>query len=272
VPFATFVAGAVLQLVFQRYTDDNLTDTDQVVFALVAAETAVLVLIGTFILADNRNRSAADNALVAKFNDLANRFAMNVDFCADTEGVESGLTYVRTTGLIEQCTKSLVFVDYWIATGNYLSGHSAARDHRDKYYEAILEKIDEWNRRPAQTVPFHRRIVQMPELAIDGTKFTLTRDPRFHSYLKACLEMQQRDAPASTVKVAPPLVHAHFAIIDGRHVVFPILTSSPDGSGGLRRHGALVFDDVEGKYVECLMAIFHKVDSLASPLGEAHLA
>jgi len=35
VPFATFVAGAVLQLVFQRYTDDNLTDTDQVVFALV---------------------------------------------------------------------------------------------------------------------------------------------------------------------------------------------------------------------------------------------
>ncbi len=145
---------------------------------------------------------------------------------------------------IDSAHSSLVFVDFWVATGDYWKNKPRARDSRDSYYESILAST---RARPVQSDghAFHRRIVQMPELASDGTRFTLTADQRFAVSLRSCLDIHDEGPGRCLVKVAPPYVHAHFATIDQRYVVLPILTSrgtapacgvSPAGISKQARH------------------------------------
>jgi hypothetical protein len=269
VPFLTFISGIVVQLIFSDFSSKILTTADRVIICVLAAMLIVLVGLVLLLASENRERYQVRSEINARLEEISKKFGISVEFTPDNDGLTQGLTYLRTKELIERARKSLVFVDFWVATGDYLKDKPQAKDNRDLYYETILARIRAQPLRTDGEI-FHRRIVQMPELAVDGSRFTLTADKRFASYLTSCLELQAEGQGRSLVKVAKPYVHAHFTIIDQRYVVLPILTSDPR-KGGLRRHGALIFDDIQGNYVNQLMAIYSMIDAVASPLEEEHL-
>lgn len=64
--------------------------------------------------------------------------------------------------------------------------------------------------------------------------------------------------------------HASFVIIDQCYVVWPILTYIPGGEG-LKRHGAMIFTDPRGQFVQHLMTIFDTIDTNAQRLEIYHL-
>jgi hypothetical protein len=69
----------------------------------------------------------------------------------------------------------------------------------------------------------------------------LTHDKVYAEHIKNCVELEAVvNRGITTVYRASPFTHIHFAIIDDRYLVQPILTTDP---GGLKRHGAIVFTD-----------------------------
>lgn len=268
-PIITFISGMLVQLFVQDLWSDRFSTPEIVTLAAVLGAVLVLFCLAVLVAVDYRERTIERGFVSASLEEITRKFGISVEFIPDGDHKAMGLTYSRTRELVERARKSLVFVDFWVATGDYLEGKPDAKGNREKYYESIVAGIVANGNRAGEG-PFHRRIVQMPEISIDGSRFTLSKDPNFCQYLRRCLELQEDGHHSTIVKIAPAYVHTHFAIIDARYVVLPILTSHPK-RGGLRRHGALVFDDTHGEFVNQLMAIYDLIDAVASPLEELHL-
>jgi hypothetical protein len=75
-----------------------------------------------------------------------------------------------------------------------------------------------------------------------GTNLSvMTRDKVYAEHIRECVELEAEvDRGITAVYRASPFTHIHFAIIDDKYLVQPILTTDP---GGLTRHGAIIFTD-----------------------------
>jgi len=227
----------------------------------------ILVVVITFDYAERVNQI---NDVAGAVERLSLQFGISVEFVADYPGENDGMTYERTRQLISSAQHSLVFVDYWTETANYREGEEQARARRNAYYGEILSQIELSARRNRDGAPFHRRIIQFPGLVDPDERVALSGDESFLGYTRQCLAYQEVWPRSTVVKICPPHVNMHFAVIDRRFVILPILTSSPRG-GGLRRHGALIFEDRVGELVAKLMNIYAMLDAVALPLEERHM-
>jgi hypothetical protein len=136
----------------------------------------------------------------------------------------------------------LLFVDWWVESSEY--GESSARQD---YYQAITDRIRNYHKEnPASRRGFfHERIIQMPKGA---TLDVLTNDKVYSEHIKDCVELEAEVGRSITaVHRASPFTHVHFAIIDDRYLVQPILTT---GENGLQRHGAVIFADPTGELIK----------------------
>ena len=167
---------------------------------------------------------------------VESRFAITARYISDDGVHGGGRTYTETQELIERANESLIFVDWWVGSSNY----DESRERKD-YYKAITERIR--NYRDENSVSgrsfTHKRIIQMPK----GTSLSvLKKDKVYAEHISECVQLEARVGRGITeVSRASPFTHLHFAIIDRKYLVQPILTTDP---GGLKRHGAIIFADL----------------------------
>jgi hypothetical protein len=267
---AAFLAGALALLLADRLLGKALDTPTRVISAELGGVLIALVALILLISFDSRERARQIASLSTTIDSIARQFGLLVEFIPDHPGQEDGMSYERTRQLIARAEKNLVFVDFWVETGYYREGDEHVRQRRQSYYEEILSQIELRARHDVDGPPFHRRIVQLPKVIDPERGAGLSTDESFVDYLRQCLALQELAPRASVVKISQPHVHIHFVIIDMRYVVLPILTASPPG-GGLRRYGALLFDDQAGDLVRRLMDIYGMLDAVAQPLEYRHL-
>ncbi len=269
VPLATFLVGVLAPVVFEAVATRIVTSADMLISGILAVVVVLLLLLIVTIGALTQQTQRDKTLVLAQLERLSRQFGLRAEYVEEQRGKEGGMTYERTRELIEQSQSSLVFVDFWVQTGNYYKRQPAARQRRQAYYQAIVDQIEK-HADSTHDGHFHRRIVQLSETE-DGRSPDIAADDLFSRYLARCIHIQERSPRATLIKSAPPYIHTHFAVIDGRYVVWPILTSNPLG-GGLRRHGALFFDDPSGLFVAGLMSIYDMIDAVAEPYTREHLA
>jgi hypothetical protein len=264
VPIGTFVAGVLAQLLLDRLTNKSIDTPTRIMAAAIGGLAIVVVILIIVVAFDYVDRMHQINSISVDINGLTQRFGLSVEFMPDRLGRDDGMTYERTRQLISRAQRSLVFVDFYTESGSYRSARDAQRSRRRSYYSEILRQIDVRSHDHRDGTPFHRRMIQV-DLAESGGQLSYGGDDSFTSYLQRCLVYQEDSAKATVTKVCPPLVYMHFAIIDDRYVILPILTAVPLRPG-IRRHGALIFEDLVGDLVKTLMNIYEMLDATAQPL------
>ena len=174
---------------------------------------------------------------------LGLRFGLTAEYIDD-----STRTYRRTQELVESAKESLTFVDWWVASSEY--GTSPARKD---YYQAITDRIEKHLKASRDATGArgdfsHQRIVQVPEdMNLENVSSALSKDTIYWEHLKKCVELQEDNEDITSVYIARPYTHTHFAIIDDKYLVQPILTT---GKSGLRRHGAIFYTDPHGELIK----------------------
>lgn len=260
VGISTFLAGVLAQLIFDKLNNEL------VIFISSALIMVSLIFVVSIFVFETRD---ANRQIFDKLDAVTKKFGLTVDYVEDGLGEHEGMTYERTKQIIENAQSSLYFVDFWVQSGDYLQGKPLARNRRKEYYDAIIERIKKFQNYHGD-VPFHRRIIQLPSLKAGSSQFNLSADPIVSEHIRDCLNIQSDSQKLSVLKVAPPHIHTHFAIIDQRFVIWPILTSNPRG-GGLKRHGIIIFDDPQGQFVQRMMSIYNMIDAVAQPFEVHHL-
>jgi len=261
---ATFLAGIAVS-VFADQAKGNIVphpkSGDETILSHLSNQlyvTQMLLAVLTVVVA----LSASVQFLVILKNDFNDR-ALTARFVLDGEANESGKTYQETTRLINEANESLYFVDYWVQTPNYegeVQTESGAAKHkrRSEYYKAIERKIEEFRKGGGSKK--HKRIIQVP--AQNHGEIDFSRDETFATHIKTCLEIQKTNAETTSVRKADrSRLHTHFSIIDSTHIIWPILTID---ESGIKRHGAILFEDASGDLVGCLMNLFDKLDGSAN--------
>jgi hypothetical protein len=264
VPVSTFVAGVLAQLLAQELTSDLVDTGARIVAATLGGVVIVLVLLIVLISFDYSDRVHQQNTISHEIERLSARFGLSVEFVADESGPDDGMSYDRMRQLVSQARRSVVFVDFW-AEGPHPLGQEHVRQRRASYYNEIVRQIELRMHSHVDGPPFHRRIVQVPRALGPNSRLSLPGDDSFLDYVSQCLELQERSPRTTAVKICSAQVHMHFAIIDGRYVVLPILATN-HRQVGVRRYGALVFDDQVGRLVKELMNVYETLDAVAQPL------
>jgi hypothetical protein len=259
VGFLPFICGIVVSKLYDRYTDSPPSVGSRPLILIALTATLCLILSGFAI-------AALFIETLRGVDDL--RFELRVVFVSDGPGAaERGLTYARTRSLVEMARESLVFLDYWVEPRRSADGpvNALGDKRRRAYYEAIISKIAARKEDGTSTGVFHRRIVQLPGWETGNVWLDAIRnDGVYVGHLKSCRDLQEQHR-STQIKGAAPYIHTHFAIIDGRHVVLPILRADPE-KGGLTRHGAIFIEDRNQKFVRKLMELFDKIDGEATPI------
>jgi hypothetical protein len=169
---------------------------------------------------------------------VESRFGITAQYVPDKGVHGSGVTYTETRKLIERANKSLIFVDWWVGTSDHPESQA-----RKEYYQAIPKRIRRYRKEnPASRRGFvHKRIIQMPR---DTNLSVMARDTVYAEHIRECVELEAEvDGGITSVYRASPFTYIHFAIIDDKYLVQPILTTDP---GGLTRLGAIIFTDPTG--------------------------
>ena len=269
VPIATFVAGVLAQLLADRLTNRSINTPNRIIAAALGGLAIVVVILTIIIAFDYSDRLKQLNLLGDSMEQISRRFGLSVEFVPDHPGPDDGMTYERTRQIIAHAERSLVFVDFYTESGAYRTNRGVSHSRRRAFYEEILRQIDTRTGRHMDGAAFHRRIIQA-ELTESEDRIVLTGDDSYLLYLRKCVLYQEASARSTVVKICPPHVRMHFAIIDDRYVILPILTTGPGGAG-LRRHGALIFEDLVGDLVKTLNTIYEMLDATARPLTRKEL-
>lgn len=269
VPVATFIAGVLAQLLADRLTSKSINTPTRIIGAAEGGLAIVIVILTIVIAFDYRDRLQQLNLLSDSMERISQRFGLSVEFVPDHPGPDDGMTYERTRQLISHAQRSLVFVDFYTESGAYRAPRGVSHGRRRSYYDEILRQIEARASQHIDGAPFHRRIIQA-DLSESQGRILLTGDDSFLTYLRKCIAYQESSARSTVVKICPPYVRMHFTIIDDRFVILPILTTSPL-SKGLRRHGALVFEDLVGDLVKTLKTLYEMLDATARPLTRQEL-
>jgi hypothetical protein len=264
VPVSTFAAGVLAQLLAERLTSDLVNTSTRIVAATLGGVAFVVVLLIVLISFDYSDRVHQLNTISDTLEMLSRQFGLSVEFVADESGPDDGMSYERMRQLVSKAHRSVVFVDFW-AEGPHPAGQEHVRLRRASYYDEIVRQIELRMHSHADGPPFHRRIVQVSRHLGPNSRLQLPGDDSFLDYISRCLALQELSPRTTVVKICSAQVHMHFAIIDDRYVILPILASNPR-QGGVRRHGAVVFDDNVGKLVKELMNIYETLDAVAQPL------
>lgn len=302
VTLSIFLAGVVVPVLFDRLTKGITTDQQITLLLLILFFMAQIismiiiysifkdiheektnVMTGTKAILDRieseRNdvlsqireeQSDINSRIETEHGDITARLqAITLQFGLAVKFVEedNGTTYELTREMIEQAETSLIFLDAWAQTNDYFSGEQLAKERRQAYYDAIIKQTQKHIKKGNQ---FHKRIIQVPTSTADLDHFTLVAGPIFQDYLKQCLQIRAASSRACVLRIALPVIHAQFIIIDQRYVVWPMLTSDPQ-TGRMKRHGAIFFDDPLGQFVPRIMSIYNMIDSHARPLEVHHL-
>ncbi len=252
-PVGAFLIGLFVPIALDSQIRNLLPDGWTVLLSILVA---VLVMQGISIvlLATTFSEFKQDRSVITtQLDEMGRRFGLRVEFVEEDDDTNAGKTYEATTRLIQRAKTSLLFVDFWVKTSNYHERVPSAKGKRQEYYDAIIEQIRNHKNHSGER-PFHVRMIQKPQ--------DIEADPVYSAHLKACCQIQDQYQTVSVIKIASPHIHAHFAIIDERFVVWPILTSGFKG-GSLRRHGALIFDDPNKYLVNQLKAIYTMLDTVA---------
>ncbi len=268
VPGFTFLVGILAQIIFDRlgnqFAQNDALIIEITLLAVVMVNVALIIVLSmVFGQAVDERRELFD-----RFDRMTRRFGLSAEFVEDGPGENGGKTYEATRYLIEKAQRSLFFVDFWVQSHDYHLKDSNTKRRRQEYYDAIITQIEKHASNPGET-PFHRRIVQMSDADHKPGADNISADPVYAECLRRSLTIQQSNPKASVLKVAPPYFHTHFAIIDERYVVWPVLTSSPKGVN-LKRHGAIIFDDPTGRFVQRLIAVYNMIDAVAKPFEVYH--
>lgn len=269
VPLGTFLAGVIVQLLAQELTTGLLDTPTRLIGAGLGGVILMIAILFLVVGTDVRERRQQILHVENTIATISQKLGISVEFIPDSPE-RDGMTYERTRQLISQAKKSLVFVDFWLETGSYREGYSGGPEKRNGYYDEILGQIRSRANQDLSGPPFHRRIIQLPSAPDGSGSIVLETDGAFDRYLRDCLRIQALTPQASVLKIAPPQIHMHFCVIDERYVVLPVLSSNPK-VGGLRRHGALIFDDRGGELVGRLLKVYELLDAVAQPLEERHL-
>ena len=175
---------------------------------------------------------------------LGLRFGLTAEYIDD-----GARTYRRTQELVENAKESLTFVDWWVASPDGDRRSPARTD----YYQAITDRIEKHLKASRDDTGArgdfsHQRIVQVPEdVNLENVASVLKKDTVYWEHLKKCVELQEDNEDITSVYIARPFTHTHFAIIDDKYLVQPILTT---GKSGLRRHGAIFYTDPHGELIK----------------------
>ena len=225
------------------------------------------------VLRDYYDRVQQINSINKTIDHLTAEFGLSVEFVADEPGPNDGLSYERIRQLIAKAQRSIVFVDFWAEGSIHRIGQDNVRIRRAAYYDEIIKQIESRQRNHGDGPPFHRRIVQVSRLLSPASRLSLPGDDYFLSYISQCLDLQDQAPRTTVIKICRAQVYLHFAIIDDRYVVMPILTAG-QGQTTVKRHGALIFEDHVGYLVRELQNIYSMLDAAAQPLlrAQVHLA
>jgi hypothetical protein len=272
--FGFFAGGIVASVLLDELWKGKITrENDFVLYVLLGLLLLLIILVGVLSLYFKELKITRET-LNKQISDIANQFGLSVEFVSDEDGYGAeGITYDRTRQLIENAKKSLVFLDFWVQTGNYIAENDKSYSARDAYYITILNKLKEFEHHDGEN-PFMRRIIQFPSnnsSLSEDAQISLKEDKLFNIYLKECKDKQSRFHKTCVIKIVRPLIRSHFLIIDSRYVVWPVLASNREDTG-LRRHGAIIFTDSSGSFVSRLMDIYNRIDAQAIPLDSNILA
>lgn len=270
IPIITLLVGAVFPILFDRitkeFTEQQVTLLVILIFSLAAA---VLVITYSVLFEQTRDDqqkinsgqmdilsavSSGRTSILNEVRRLADQYGLLVEFIEESSDDE-GITYERTTTLIEEAYESLVFLDAWVQTTQYHLGSSRANARRQAYYNAIINQIEKHKQTRNH---FHRRVIQMTGDWKDVNHFVLIAGSVFSDYIRRAYKLQKAFPGSSYIRIANLFIHASFVIIDQMYVVWPILTYTPNGEG-LKRHGAFIFTDPRHVLVPHLMTIFDMI-------------
>jgi hypothetical protein len=252
-----FVGGVAFESLLDRGLTNAFEGTQGkrwLILLLLTVAAIVLTIVASVLILSLRailekldiehrtTREKVNDSYEAIMKNVESRFGITAEYISDKKQDSSGLTYKATQRLIEQAKERLLFVDWWVESSEY--GDSP---ERKEYYRAITERIR--NHRKENSIDrrgfFHERIIQMPKGA---TLDVLGDDEVYSEHIKDCLTLEAEVSRSVTaVHRASPFTHVHFAIIDDRYLVQPILTTDQDG---LRRHGAVIFADPTGELIK----------------------
>jgi hypothetical protein len=282
VPIITLLVGAVFPILFDRitkeFTEQQVTLLIILIFSLAAT---VLVITYSVLFDQTRDDQHKINSgqidilnevksgrisILDELKRLADQFGLVVDFIEESPDDE-GITYERTTKLIEEAEDSLIFLDAWVQTTHYHLESPRAAARRQAYYDAIINQIEKHKQTRNH---FHKRIIQMTGGWTDTNHFVLIAGSVFSNYIRKAYKLQKDFPGSSTIRIANLFIHASFVIIDRFYVVWPILTYTPGGEG-LKRHGAIIFNDPRQVLVQHLMGIFEMIDSNSQKCTAHHL-
>jgi hypothetical protein len=261
IPTTTFVIGILVQSLF-----DNIITSSN----LPSLSTAT-IMIGIFVIflhltqIDTRF-DHVDRQLI----DITNRTGIYAEYIED--GAE-GKSYIRATELVEKARTSLIFVGDWEPFPEYqannisvMKGNSRVLDARKDFYQALIKQIEAHR---FDGTPFHRRIVQVPKEYIDK-RLPFETDPVFFEYMLYTAKIQASVPHACVLKKADAFFNVNFTVIDNRYVVIPILTHIKHVLQA--RHGALIIEDIDGKLIAQLNAIYWALEGRSKPLASEELS
>lgn len=272
IPLGTFIAGIIAPIIVDRITK-SVTSEQQITLLILLSFALAFIVLAIVNSEFFQEVQKGQYKLGEQLERLGREYGLKVEFVEDTEK-NPGLSYERTTELILNAQSSLVFVDCWIQTADYLlQATRSSYDRRQAYYAAIIEQIRKHQDQTGPT-PFHRRIVQMSSPG-DINQVVLVTGDTFKNYVRECCKIQGHATRASVIKISQPYIQAQFIIVDQRFVILPLLTSVA-ATKDLKRHGAIIIEDPnpnpeKRKFVLQMMTIYNLIDNQAQPITPHHL-
>jgi hypothetical protein len=238
-----FVAGAVLS----HFIDVGLGDLDAawiVVGALALSLMALTIVLVSWFAAHEQMAGEQRKHEKRVFDEIKG-LAERLDVSAKLIPEHDGETYTATTELIRKASKSLVFVDIWVATDPakpYLQQGTRQAEARSEYYEAIVTWLGQHLANNADG-PCYRRIIQLDR---DVTADTLESDATTFEHVRACAALEHQNPGAAVIQRADKQFWSNVVIIDDRYVVHTLLVTK---EGRPHRHAAMLYDDPQEKIV-----------------------
>jgi predicted PurR-regulated permease PerM len=140
IPLSTFIAGVLAPIIVDRITK-GVTTEQQITLLILLSFALALIVLAIVNSVFFQEAQESQQKISQQLERLSRQFGLKVEFVEDTEQ-DPGLSYERTTELIRNAQNSLVFVDYWIQTTDYLLQNTGSSyDRRQAYYTAIIEQI-----------------------------------------------------------------------------------------------------------------------------------
>ncbi|OQA19252.1 MAG: hypothetical protein BWY63_01782 [Chloroflexi bacterium ADurb.Bin360] len=217
-----------------------------------------IAAIGVYI----RKVETRDESFARSIQDIKNKLSLSAELIVDlprTEGI--GEVYRRVSEIYSRAEKEIWIL--WRRNPFAQQSEEEIRSEewkgqRDNYYTTLFRKLNEQRDKTF----FYRRILQIPNpsRAADGILDSTALTQEMAKHCKELLEYVRQNPENAILKQAPIFLPETVALVDDRYILWEIDAIDPDTRADYVS-AVLIFDDVDGRFVQYLKNLLVKIDA-----------